>query len=158
MYFVVVALSDLLRFSHLLTDIVLQSAAELRALGHGRGRSSKDKTPPIWVTGALEEMWVPSSAMLWVPSYSLKTLRTVWIAVVLWCEVCVFIAASARCHWPDLVRLLHSFYYFAMGLILSRENANRLAFSSSLIHKFSIRDLTRSDPHISEPSHASSST
>ncbi|KAI9463657.1 Metallo-dependent phosphatase-like protein [Lactarius psammicola] len=39
---------------------------------------------------------------MWMPSYSLKTFRTVWIAIVLWCEVCVFIAASARCHWPDL--------------------------------------------------------
>ncbi|KAH8990472.1 Metallo-dependent phosphatase-like protein [Lactarius akahatsu] len=39
---------------------------------------------------------------MWLPSYSLKTLRTIWVAIILWCEVCVFIAAGARCRWPDL--------------------------------------------------------
>ncbi|KAH9176291.1 Metallo-dependent phosphatase-like protein [Lactarius sanguifluus] len=39
---------------------------------------------------------------MWLPSYSLKTLRTVWVAIILCCEVCVFIAAAARCRWPDL--------------------------------------------------------
>jgi len=32
---------------------------------------------------------------------SLKTIRNVWVAVVLLLEVGIFIAASARCHWPD---------------------------------------------------------
>ncbi|KAI0256084.1 Metallo-dependent phosphatase-like protein [Lactifluus subvellereus] len=35
------------------------------------------------------------------PRYSLRTIKTVWVALVIWSEVGVFIAASARCHWPD---------------------------------------------------------
>ncbi|KAI0305609.1 Metallo-dependent phosphatase-like protein [Multifurca ochricompacta] len=38
---------------------------------------------------------------MWLPRYSLRTLRIIWIAIVLWCEIGIFISAGARCHWPD---------------------------------------------------------
>ncbi|KAI0268715.1 Metallo-dependent phosphatase-like protein [Gloeopeniophorella convolvens] len=38
---------------------------------------------------------------MWVPRYSLRTLRFSCLAVVLWCEVGVFLAAGVRCSWPS---------------------------------------------------------
>ncbi|KAH9998519.1 Metallo-dependent phosphatase-like protein [Russula compacta] len=38
---------------------------------------------------------------MWVPRYSLRAMRFAWLAVVIWYEVGIFIAASARCHWPN---------------------------------------------------------
>ena len=32
--------------------------------------------------------------------YPLTALRTAWIAVVLWLEIGIFVAASLRCRWP----------------------------------------------------------
>ena len=48
------------------------------------------------------------------------------------------------CHWLDLVCLRHLLCSFALGLIL---RLGKGEFSSSPIHKFSMRDPTRSDPH-----------
>ncbi|KAH9978753.1 Metallo-dependent phosphatase-like protein [Lactifluus volemus] len=36
-----------------------------------------------------------------VPRYSLRTIRIVWVALILWSEIGVFIVSSARCYWPD---------------------------------------------------------
>ncbi|KAH9993956.1 hypothetical protein BJV77DRAFT_961615 [Russula vinacea] len=37
---------------------------------------------------------------MWVPRYSLRAIRF-WTAIVLWLEIGIFLAAGARCRWPD---------------------------------------------------------
>ncbi|KAF8472905.1 Metallo-dependent phosphatase-like protein [Russula ochroleuca] len=36
-----------------------------------------------------------------VPTYSLRAIRIAWTAVILWLEIGIFVAAGARCRWPD---------------------------------------------------------
>ncbi|KAF8502047.1 Metallo-dependent phosphatase-like protein [Russula emetica] len=36
-----------------------------------------------------------------VPRYSLRAVRTAWIAIILWLEIGIFVAAGVRCRWPN---------------------------------------------------------
>ena len=103
--------------------------------------------------------------IMWVPTYSLRAIRILWTAIVLWLEIGIFVAAGARCRWPDPGVCYLSPHPFVVLVSLTnrptrsiREMERQLTSSSSPIRRFSMTGRTRSAARSSGPCPGSSST